>query len=178
MLLTAPDRLSVFAGLIRLAPSAAFCGEFGPGSCPQPSPCPFLDLLVPPLPLLSLTLLSSVRSLCALPAGAALQRGVSYIPGWDAGAWAACRGGQPVPERLRRGRRRTTLRRAEAGQHGRTRTSALFAAALLLLARRFLRRVCRTRRDAKGDVRGMRCGSACGRDGEDQYACGLYVRSC
>ena len=180
MLLTAPiDKR--FAGSFRQfrpARSAACSGEFGPGPCPQPLPCPFLRPPRAPHALLSLTPLSSVRSLCALPAGAASQRGVSYIPGWDAGAWAASRSDQPIPARLRRGRRGMTLRRADAGRHGRTSASAAVAAALLLLARRFRRRICRTRRDAKGDVRGMRCGNVCGRIDEDQCACGLYVRSC
>ena len=33
--------------------------------------------------------------------------------------------------------------------------------------------ICRRRRDAKGALRGMRCGSVCGRIGEDRCACGL-----
>ena len=180
MLLTAPIEKR-FAGSFRQfrpARSAACSGEFGPGPCPQPLPCPFLRPPRAPHALLSLTPLSSVRSLCALPAGAASQRGVSYIPGWDAGAWAASRSDQPIPARLRRGRRGMTLRRADAGRHGRTSASAAVAAALLLLARRFRRRICRTRRDAKGDVRGMRCSNVCSRIDEDQCACGLYVRSC
>ena len=40
----------------------------------------------------------------------------------------------------------------------------------ILIARRFRRRVCRTRRDAKGDVRMMRCMWCCGRLGEDLSA--------
>ena len=73
-------------------------------------------LLMPSSPSLPHTSEPRAIALCSFAAGAALQRGVSFLPRWDAHAWAACCSYQPVPERLRRGRKGATLRRADVGR--------------------------------------------------------------